>query len=208
MPETLIISHRIKEKAHELFLQYGLRSVSMDDIANALGISKKTIYQYYSDKDALVDEVMTAVFEHDQVCCENDKAKADNAVHEIFLAIDFIVELFKSMNPSVLYDLQKFYPTTYARFVQHKDNFLYHIIVDNITRGKKEALYRPEIHTEIIARYRVESMLLPFNPSFQTKLKNSLAQVEEELTLHFLFGLLTPKGHKVALKYLQKTKTK
>ncbi len=192
---------RIKEKAHGLFMQYGLRSVSMDDIATALGMSKKTIYQFFADKDSLVDEVLAAVFENDMICCESDRAKSENAIHEIFLAIDFIVEMFKNMNPSVLYDLQKFHPTTFLRFIEHKDTFLYGIISNNIIRGIQEELYRQDLNVAVIARFRVESMMLPFQPAFKAKLKENIADIEEEITLHFLFGLVTAKGYKIALKY-------
>lgn len=209
MVEVIDIADRIKAKAHALYMQYGLRSVSMDDIAKELGVSKKTIYQSYADKDALVDEVMLSVFEQDRICCERDKANAENAVHEIFLAIDFIVEMFKTMNPAVLYDLQKFHPASFERFVTHKDNFLYNIILQNLKKGIAEELYRTDLKIEILARFRVESMMLPFNPNFQQKMKTNIAQIEEEITIHFLFGLVTPKGYKLATKYQQqKTKSK
>jgi TetR/AcrR family transcriptional regulator, cholesterol catabolism regulator len=209
MTEVLDTSDRIKAKAHALFMQYGLRSVSMDDIAKDLGVSKKTIYLFYADKDALVDEVMTTVFENDKVCCNAFKENSENAIQEVFQSIDFIVDMFKQMNPSVLYDLQKFHPLSFERFVIHKDNYLYSLVFSNINRGIQEELYRPEINAEVIARYRVESMLLPLNPTFQSKLKTNLAKVEEEITINFLFGLVTPKGYKLATKYQeQKNKIK
>jgi TetR/AcrR family transcriptional regulator, cholesterol catabolism regulator len=208
MQEVNEIAERIKQKAHGLFMQYGLRSVSMDDIATGLGMSKKTIYQYYADKDALVDEVISATFEHDQACCERDRDESENAVHEIFLAIEFIVEMFKTMNPSVLYDLQKFHTSSFTRFVKHKDTFLYGMIYDNLKRGIKEELYRADINAEVLARFRVESMMLPFQPEFKNKLKENIAVIEEEITLHYLFGLVTPKGYKLALKYQEKRNKK
>jgi TetR/AcrR family transcriptional regulator, cholesterol catabolism regulator len=192
---------RIKDKAHALFMQYGLRSVSMDDIASALGISKKTIYLSFADKDALVDGVMASVFEHDIVCCERDRKASENAIHEIFLAIDFIVEMFKTMNPSLLFDLQKYHPTSFMRFVKHKDEFLFNVIKNNIKRGMAEELYRADIQVDVLARFRVESLMMPFNPEFQKKINKNLAVIEEELTIHFLYGMVSPKGYKLTLKY-------
>jgi TetR/AcrR family transcriptional regulator, cholesterol catabolism regulator len=203
MTEVNDTAERIKQKAHELCMKFGIRSVSMDDIASNLGMSKKTIYQFYEDKDALIDAVMAAVFEQDEFCCKRDRAKSENAIHEIFLAIEFIVEMFKTMNPSVLFDLQKYHQKSFIRFVQHKDNFLYGVVLQNLKRGIAEELYREDLRIEILARFRVESMMLPFNPEFQAKVKDNLALIEEELTLHFLFGLVTPKGFKLALKYQQ-----
>ena len=203
MEETLTTGERIKQKAHELFMQFGLKSVSMDDIATKLGISKKTIYQYYADKDALVDDVIKSVLEHSETCCNRDTNAAENAVHEIFLAMDFIMEVFRSMNPSLLFDMQKYYPTAYQKFSKHKNDYLFGIIKQNLTRGIEEELYRADLKVEVIARFRVESMMLPFNPEFHTKVKQSLAIIEQEITLHFLFGMVSPKGYKLAVKYQQ-----
>lgn len=194
---------RIREAAHGMFMQYGLRSVSMDDIANSLGISKKTVYRFYADKDALVDDVIASIIEHNQLCCQKDKEGSLNAIHEIFLAMDFMMEIFQSMNPSLLFDMQKYYPGAFRRFSEHKNDYLQGMIKTNILRGIEEELYRSDIKVEILSRFRVESMMLPFNPEFQSKVKSNLAVVEEELILHFLFGMVTLKGYKMTTKYQQ-----
>lgn len=79
---------RILERSHELFNKYGIRSVSMDDIAAGLGMSKKTLYQYFADKEELVDACFGTVMEEHRCRCLADKQKAENAVHEEFLAYD------------------------------------------------------------------------------------------------------------------------
>jgi AcrR family transcriptional regulator len=80
--------HRILEKAHEWFNRFGIRSVSMDDIATQVGMSKKTLYQYYTDKDELVDAVFSAVMEDHKTCCTHDRSQAGNAIEEVFMAFD------------------------------------------------------------------------------------------------------------------------
>jgi len=196
-------SERIKQKAHDLFMQYGLRSVSMDDIANNLGISKKTIYQYYADKDALVDAVVSSIIQYNQSCCEIDRKTADNAIHEIFLAMEFMMEIFRSMNASLLFDMQKYHPGSFQKFSRHKNDYLFGVIKENLIRGVQEELFRPEIKIDILTRFRVESVTMPFNPEFYTKVKASLAEIEEEMTYNFLFGLVSQKGYKLVLKYQQ-----
>ena len=196
-------SIRIKQKAHELFWQYGLRSVSMDDIATSLGISKKTIYLYYADKDELVDAVVESEFKKNESICEYDKSNSKNAVHEIFMAMDQVVEMFSGMNPSLVFDMHKYYPKAFEKFHKYKNDYLYNVIKDNILRGINEELYRPDLKTDIIARFRVESIMIPFNPEFYAKLKYNLAEIEEEFIIHFLFGMASPKGYKMILKYQQ-----
>ena len=199
---------RIKKAAHDLVMQYGIRSVSMDDIAANLGMSKKTIYQYFKDKDELVEAVVDDIIDTNQYACKADIERSENAVHEIFLVMDMMAEMFKSMNPSILHDMQKYHPAAFTKFKKHKNEFLYDVCTKNLQRGVKEELYRPEIAVDILCRYRVETMFIPFNPQFQQSLKHSLAMIEEEILIHFLFGLVSPKGYKQITKYMeQKTKT-
>ena len=199
---------RIQKAAHDLVMQYGIRSVSMDDIAANLGMSKKTIYQYFKDKDELVEAVVDDIIDTNQYACKADIERSENAVHEIFLVMDMMAEMFKSMNPSILHDMQKYHPAAFTKFKKHKNEFLYDVCTKNLQRGVKEELYRPEIAVDILCRYRVETMFIPFNPQFQQSLKHSLAMIEEEILIHFLFGLVSPKGYKQITKYMeQKTKT-
>lgn len=192
---------RIQKAAHDLVMQYSIRSVSMDDIAANLGMSKKTIYQYFKDKDELVEAVVDDVVKTNQHECNADRDRADNAVHEIFLVMDMMAEMFKTMNPSILFDMQKYHPAAFRKFMKHKNEFLYNVCIQNIERGVREELYRPEIAVDILCRYRVETMFIPFNPEFQKGLKHSLAKIEEEILIHFLFGLVSLKGYKLITKY-------
>ena len=194
---------RIKQTAHDLVMRYGIRSVSMDDIANALGMSKKTIYQYYADKDELVVAVVTDVLRKSECDCECDRHEAKNAIHEVFLAMEMVVEMFKSMNPTIVHDMHKYHPRAFRLFQQHKNEFLYNVMKENLLRGIEEELYRPDINIEIMSRFRVESVMIPFSPEFQKNLKSSMADIELELIIHFLFGLVTPKGYKLIVKYQQ-----
>jgi AcrR family transcriptional regulator len=194
---------RIKFTAHDLVMKYGIRSVSMDDIATALGMSKKTIYQCFADKDELVKAVVTDVVRKSETDCDRDKNQADNAIHEIFLAMEMVVEMFRTMNPSIIYDMHKYHPGAFHIFQKHKNDYVYNVMKENLIRGIKEELYRPEINIDIMSKFRVESIMLPFNPEFQHSLKYSLVEIEQELILHFLFGLVTLKGYKLILKYQQ-----
>ena len=194
---------RIRQKADELFMRYGLRSVSMDDIANSLGISKKTIYQFFADKNELVDAVLEETLNYNKQNCDRNRSGSTNAVEEIFMSMDIAEQIFRNMHPSVIYDMQKYHPQAFARFLKHKNDYLYNIILKNLQRGIKEELYRPEIDIEILSRFRVESMLMTFNPEFYISQKHNLAEVEQELIEHYLFGVASLKGHKLILKYQQ-----
>ena len=197
---------RIKQKADELFRSYGIKSVTMDEIATRLGVSKKTIYHSFADKDELVDEVVGDLLTYNQACCNTDRAKATDAVHEVFLAMEMVQQMLQNMNPVILYDLERNHQGTFQKFLQHKNKFLFQVIKENIERGKKEELYREDVNTDVIAKIRLETMFLPFNPEIFPKTKFNLVDLERQLTEHFLFGVATLKGHKLILKYQQQSK--
>src|SRR5574338_757430 len=201
------IKESIQSKAHELFINYGIRSVSMDDIAAQLGMSKKTVYQYFNDKDELVDAAVDEEVKKGQRDCMECFGKARDAVEEIFLTMENIVEQFHNMNPTVLYDLEKFHYISYRKLLKHKNEFLLEVIRKNIKRGIKEELFRPEINADILSRFRLESMMIAFNLDVFPPRKYNLAEVTVEIIEHYLYVLATIKGHKLILKYKKEKKS-
>lgn len=194
---------RIHATAHNLFKQYGLRSVTMSDIATELGISKKTIYNYYTDKDTLVDVVVTQLIAHNQHCCNIDQSRATSAIHEIFLALEMMQKTLADMNPTLVYDLKKYYTKSYQKFENFKTEYLANIIKTNLNRGIQEELYRPDVDVEIITLLRLHTMMFSFSPEIVLHTKRDNLYIEMQIILHFLYGIATPKGYKLIQKYLQ-----
>lgn len=199
--ELMEPKERILIKAEELFMQYGIRSVSMDDIANNLGMSKKTLYQYFADKDELVDAVVDGHIKEIQEDCMSCRLDAADAIHEIFITMERIMEEFSNMNPMLLYDLEKFHFKAYQRFREHKDKFLLQIIRNNIEWGIKDELYRDDINVDVLSKYRIESMMIPFNVAVFPPGKYNLAEISGIIIQNFTYGLATIKGHKLIQKY-------
>ncbi len=192
---------RIKDQAYTSYKKYGFRSVTMDDIAQQIGISKKTIYQYFADKDSLVDAILTSELKNNEICCESDAKNSENAIHEIFLAAKMMQQTFSQMNPTFLYELKKYHYNSFEKFVNFKDKFLFEIIKNNLQRGIDEGLYRSEINISIIASVRIENMMMLFNEDFLHANKYSILEIEIEMLMHFLNGIASPKGLKLIEKY-------
>ena len=195
------VKERILLKSHELFNRYGIRSVSMDDIAAQLGMSKKTLYQYYTDKDELVTAVFSGVMENNRIECTVNKEKAENAVHEVFMAFDMVQEMFSNMNIAVLYDMEKYHPVCFKKYLEYKNGFMYQMIRSNIERGVKEEVYRDDIDVDVMTRYRIYSIMLSFNTQVFPNNRSNVVYIEQQLLEHFLNGLATSKGHKLIQKY-------
>jgi AcrR family transcriptional regulator len=185
---------RIQSRARELFLKYGIRSISMDDIATQLGVSKKTIYQYFTDKDGLVDAIIEEEINHMQQECLDCIQRSKNAIDEIFLTLRLAIEQFRNMNPAILHDLQKFHPLSYGHIEKHKRQFLSKVIAANIERGIREDLYRREVSVDIMSKFHLESMMLLFDQEAFPAQQYKLADLNREVTEHYIYGLATPKG--------------
>ena len=203
---TMEVKDRIKQKAEELFRRLGIRSVTMDEIASQLGISKKTIYLYFADKDEIVDAVITSIIGDNQELCNHDRSIAENAIHEVFLMMEMMKEMFTDMNPSILYDLERNHPGSFQKFLQHKHKYIFEAVKDNLERGLLEDLYRKEIQVDIIAKLRLETMMISFNQDAFPKGKYNLLEVEQQVIEHYLFGIASMKGHKLILKYQRERK--
>jgi len=193
---------RILEKATQLFMRYGIRSITMDEIAAQLGISKKTIYQFFTDKDAMVEAVVNEEMKQNEEDCRGFSLSAENAVHEIFQAMDGIEEMLKTMNPQLMYDLEKHHPAAFKRLKQYKYHFLYTMIMENLERGIREDLYRTDLNADITSRHRIESAFMPFNQEAFPHNKYPMNQTCQELAILYLHSICNAEGKKLIDKYL------
>lgn len=195
------MKHRIITATHKLVMQFGVRSVSMDDIAGELGISKKTLYQYFKDKDEIVEHVVSFIIDHnEELCCQMQK-KGENAVQEMFLLIDMLREMFNNMNPAVMFDLHKYHPKAYNLIAAHKEVYLFKRVKENIELGIKQKLYRKDLDVDILARYRISTMFLPFDITFQKSTHKTMMECQVQIINNFLYGMLTQKGFELAESY-------
>lgn len=195
------VKDRILTKAAELFIRYGIRSITMDEIATQLGISKKTIYQFFTDKDDLVSAVIDREVQKNELECAEYRDSAMDAVHEVFLAVEDLELMLKYTNPLMLYDLEKYHPHAFQEVKGYKYQFLYESLLDNLRRGIEEGVYRSDIQKDIVAKNRIESVFLVFDPDLFPHSRYSMSEVNFELALLFLHGIATDKGKELIEKY-------
>jgi TetR/AcrR family transcriptional regulator, cholesterol catabolism regulator len=200
-PSNQAMEDRIFNKARELMFQNGVKHVTMDDLANQLGISKKTIYQYYKDKDALVDSVVENELANHALICNQSMQTADNAVHEIFLLMTVIQEMFSRMNPLTLFEIEKYYPLAFEKIKNHKDDYIFSMIRTNLEKGIAEGLYRKDVDVTILSKYRLETSLIPFNIQVFHPSKFDMLKVNLQIIEHFVYGVATLEGHKLMDAY-------
>lgn len=195
------IKEKISRGAEELFLRYGIRSMTMDEIARHLGISKKTIYQYFSDKDEIVLSVTQRHLETNQRQFNQIAEESTNSVEELVKLSFCLKENLKGMNPSVMFDLQKYHQKAWFAWMDYKRKVIKESVMRNIRKGIEDGYFRPDINPEILAVLRLEEIQMAFDDQLFPRDRFSITQVQLHILEHFINGLLTDKGRKLYLKY-------
>ena len=181
-------------KVREWFMKYGIKSMTMDDIASELGISKKTLYQYVTDKDDLVGKFVDNEIElRQKEICSCFKV-GFNAIEELFEISLFMNKLMREQNPATEHDLKKYYPLHYQKIVKKRREGIYDYILLNLKKGIEEGLYRKDLEVEIIAKlYLSRSESITASDIFTIEEYTSLKLFIEHLTYH-VRGIATEKG--------------
>ncbi len=188
----------ILKKTFDLIMKYGIKSVSMDDISKSIGISKKTIYQYFENKRALISEVIDDHIKEDEEDITEIIAKSQNAIHEIIEIAKHILSFLKGMSPSMIYDTKKYYPRQWEKVERQHFSFFRNIIKSNIERGQKEGLYNEDLNPEIISRLYVrQTLAIADETTFPTNEYNR-GELYKTLITYHIRGLMTTKGRKKA----------
>ncbi|SNC77388.1 transcriptional regulator, TetR family [Hymenobacter gelipurpurascens] len=195
------VKDRILQAGRELFTRNGIKSVSMDDIATHLGISKKTLYKWFENKDQIVSAVMSSHLNGVQGECEMIIGKTRNAVDEMVQMMDWAKRQFADMNPSAIHDLRKYYPAAWNLFHAHKSKYILSQIQDNLRRGVAEGLYRADLDIEVLSRLRLAQIDILFDPTVFPHAEFDQPRVQMACNEHFLLGMVTLKGHKLINEY-------
>jgi AcrR family transcriptional regulator len=195
------IKDRIIIEAARLFGRNGIKSVSMDDIAQHLGVSKKTIYKWFQNKDEIVHSVMQNHLSQIESDCEGVICEAENAVHELFQVMLMNKKVLAEIHPSIFYDLQKYHPASWQLWVEHKNKFLLGKVKENLQRGIHEGLFRDDLDVELMGRLRLAVIELAFNPDLFPPDRFNLQRVQEACFEHYILGIATLKGHKLINKH-------
>ena len=199
------IKEKILTEAFRLFCNKGIKSISMDDIAGHLAMSKKTLYKWFENKDEIVSAVISSHLRTNQCGCEEITSSSKDAVDELLKIVEFNKSLFSQLHPSVFFDLQKFYPKAWSLFNEFKSEFILAKVKANIERGIKEGLFRSDLNVEVMARLRLAQIEIVFNHDIFPPDKFNVSQVQLDCLEHFLLGIATLKGHKLVNKYKQIT---
>lgn len=191
--------HIIKA-ATDVFMRYGIKSVNMDDMAKHLGMSKKTIYQHFKDKNDLGSRAVETfnareASEIDTICKESI-----NAIEEMFGINRWVVSLLSHIHPSVMFDLEKYYPTIASDLIDHRNKMVFASMLANMKSGQKQGFYRKDFQPEIVARIYIARLDMFFNAKLFPPDTFKAIDIYTETFKYHIRGIASEKG----LEYLNK----
>jgi DNA-binding XRE family transcriptional regulator len=194
----------ILTKVRELYTKFGIKGITMDDVAKELGISKKTLYQHVSDKEDLVGKFIDNEIEmrQNQICsCFKE---GFNAIEELFEISFFMNKLMREQNPATEHDLKKYYPLQFEKILKVRREGMVNYILLNLKKGKNEGLYRNDMDDEIIAKLYLSRAESISASSLYTVEELTSVKIFIELLSHHIRGIATVKGLKELEKNIKK----
>lgn len=199
----MLLKEKIMETALRLFRTYGIKSVTMFDIAKESGVSKKTVYEHFKDKEELVQEGMLFVMNGHRQQFTDFKVQSPDAIMELIREVEYMELLGKVVNPLLLFEIEKYHPEVWSLIGDFKKDCVLHSIAANLQRGIQEGLYRGDMKQEIVARARQLQLETVFATTQYPAAQYDMHEVMKQLTVHFVLGITTLKGRKLAAEYLE-----
>jgi AcrR family transcriptional regulator len=191
------------EQVTKVFMRHGIKSMTMDDVANHLHISKKTLYQFVTDKNDLVEQVVQRIRTTNNACIEAICKQGHNAIDEQFEIASYLSAYLSHVHPSIHYDLEKYHPKAWATFHDEKRQHIHDCLTRNMHKGIKEGLYRDDLMVDVVAKLYMARFDVLFDGELFPREKYSFADITWESFRYHVRGIASEKG----VKYLEK-KTK
>ncbi len=193
----LIMKEKILEKATELFLNLGFKSVTMDDLANEMGISKKTIYTHYENKIRLVEESALHLFYIISQGIDHICSLQKNPIEELYEIKKFVMLHLKDEKSSPQYQLQKYYPKIHQTVRQKQYEIMQDCVVDNIKRGVTLDIYRENLDIDFVSRIYFSGVTSIKDHALFPSTKFPITTLMDNYIEYHLRGIVTPKGRKI-----------
>ncbi len=185
---------RITEEAAKLFLKYGIKAVSMDMLANQMGISKRTIYEVFSDKDELIAGVLKLMAVKQKELVEKLFCESENVIEAIFKLFEIMSEHLSKMNPVFSLDMKKYHAGLLSKLQETNEMPFVRTNAEMIARGIREGVFRENIDVEITNKCLYEVMRMSDDRDIYNQGDFDKKHVFRDFYINYLRGISTPKG--------------
>ena len=191
------MKEKILEKATDMFLNLGFKSVTMDDLANEMGISKKTIYTHFENKTKLVQECTFGLLNQINLGIDFICSSGKNPIEELYDIKKFVISQLKDEKSSPQYQLQKYYPKIFLDLGERQYELMQECTVNNIKRGLELGIYRENLNVEFVSRIYISGVASIKDGHFFPEGNFSANELQDYFLEYHLRGIVTPKGRKI-----------
>lgn len=193
----------ILDRIVELFYEYGIRNLNMDDISSHLKISKKTLYKYFKSKEDLVEHLFAYDFFRWNKRISEIKVHEINAIDILIQVSIFVYDEMGRLNPKLKFEMKKYYEPIFNRFMVVKQNYIFSHLSKNMLKGKAEGLYREDLDIELTAHLYIRNLLDLHSKDYSFGTEISFIQIFEVMFENHIRAIATPAG----LAYFEKRKS-
>ena len=197
---ALMLKTEILEGARGLYMRYGIKSVTMDDVARELGISKKTLYQHVDNKEDLIKNIIQQHIAEEKECMADITTEARDPIEQILMIARYVLQVLRSVQPTTMFDLKKYYREIWQMMDQFHQEHVYRMIRANLEEGVQQGLYRDDLDPDIIAKLYVGKTMLLTDDEFFPLREYDRDRLFSEYIIYHLRGIVSDEG-------LQKLKT-
>ena len=190
-------------KSEELFMKYGLKSVTMDDIARHLGVSKKTLYQYFDNKKDLIQQIFNCRIDFEKDMMDTIREESADAVEEMLKVARYSIRMLRKVSPAAMYDLKKYYHHIWHSVESLHQQYFFEILRENIERGIKQGVYRPDVNADIISKLYVGKISQVVNDELFPIGEYDRADLFKEFFNYHMHGIASPTGLELLEQHYQ-----
>lgn len=182
------------EKVTHLFMQFGIKSMTMDEIARQMGISKKTLYQFVDNKKDLVKKSIGHHINCEECSMSEILGSCENAIDEIMLLTTQVSIEMKNMHPSVMFDMKKYHPEAFKILLHHKEDYMQKVILKNLETGVEQGYYRTNINPQVIAEFYLSMVSSIMNAENYLTKEYKFSEIHSEMMRYHIRGIASSKG--------------
>lgn len=187
----------IISKATKLFFKRGVRSVTLDELSSELGISKKTLYQYFSNKEELINEVVTRFMKQNTTIIEEIMVSANNSIEGFYQTAHHVYMIFNSISPATIFEIKKYYPAIWKKLQGFKKKSIEKLTMINLKKGIEEGLYRSDIKPDMVMRFYMTVVLNMNDEELFPETLHNPGKIYQGFIHYHIRSIATEKGYRL-----------
>lgn len=192
------VKDKILTEAELLFMRYGFKSITMDDVAREIGVSKKTLYQFFADKNDLVSQCVEHYLDTmNNICTNVVNNKKLDAIEVIIQISEQMSVIIRQVNPSSMFDLKKYFKPSWDKLEADRKSYIKQTVINNLNFGIKSGLYHNDLDPEIVSRIYIYLIGFLTDPDNYDSTEMDIKTLHLDIVKYHLRSICTPKGLQV-----------